>query len=59
MAILRKAPGLQFQLQPELAAAFRGMPFLLERATGRQTLVIQMWAFGRYFLSFFRFYLFI
>ena len=39
MAILRKLSELQ-----------AGMSFLLERVTDKQTLVIQIWVFGRYFL---------
>lgn len=39
------------QLQPELAAAFHGAQFLVERVAGRQAVFIQMWTLGRYFLK--------
>jgi hypothetical protein len=39
------------ELQAELAAFFIKLHFSLEQTTGRQTVIIQTWMFGRHFFK--------
>lgn len=40
---------VQIELQAELAACFHGTQLLLQTTTERQTIVLQLWLFGRHF----------